>query len=60
LIENNVKYRGAKMNIGIYCLATGNFTFKNFSKKEIEKAIDEAIEIFEQVDKTYKRSKTIK
>ena len=33
--------------------------FKNFSKKELKNSIEEAIDIFEKVDKAFKKVKTV-
>jgi len=57
LVENNIECDITEMNIGVYCLSTDDFSLKNFSKRELKNAIDETIDIFENVDKTYKKLK---
>lgn len=57
LVGNNIDCDITELNVGVYCLSTDDFMFKNFSKKELKNSIEETMDIFEKVDKAYKKER---
>lgn len=57
LIENNIDCDITEMNVGIYCLETNNFDFKNYSTKEIKTWVSVTGEIFQTVLNEYNKWK---
>lgn len=57
LTDNNIECDITEMNVGIYCLATNSFDFKNYSPKEIKIWVSETGKIFQTVLDEYQKWK---
>ena len=58
LADYNIHCDVTEMNIGIYCLATGKFDFRVYTKPELNSAVMQTSAIFENVQNEYAKIKT--
>ncbi len=57
LIDNHIECDSNEMQVGIYCLETNSFEFKNYSKREIQTWVSKTGEIFQTVLDEYQKWK---
>ena len=51
--KHSDEYDTTRLDVGIYCLETNTFNFKNFVREELNDAVEETVGIFEKVEKVY-------